>query len=1107
MKALFYRNNRLFALISVIVCSLFLQACSDGRGAAESRTQTEASSLKGAHVLVFTKDHGLSQEELTAARTALEALARKQNFTLIVADDDSIFADAELRRFNAVVFLYASGSALNEQQQIALERYVQAGGGFVKLGGKDSYRRKSDWFWYEKLFSELVVDEASAIKPQQLSHKDYDGGRVCLIASANPSEHFSDQVFIELIYDGLRHVMGINYAGSATPSLNYSRSRPENNRFIKKTLVEGLDEPVKFDFIPNGDVLIALRPGVLIRLEYKTGKTFPAGKLDVAYHGYQEWGLLGVAVDPDFSRNQWVYLAYNTKDDTGLFYQQLSRFQWRDNQIDVSSEQELLKYPIDDNCCHTGGDLHFGHNGELFFSTGDNTNPHDQEGYAPVDFRPDMKKNDGLRAPGNTRDLRGKILRIKPRPDGGYDIPEGNLFADASAGRPEIYVMGARNPYTISFDKQTSTLFFGDIGPDAGGDSDVKGARGYDEINRVTAPGNFGWPLVIGKNRPYKMFDYVTQTAGDTVNLERPLNTSPRNTGAKDLPPAQPAFIAYPYGISDEFPELGTGGRSALVAGVYRSEAYPLAPNRYPTYYDNKLFIADFMRAWVKVVSFDDEGTIHKIEPFAPQIDYALPIAARFSPDGTLYVLEYGSSWFTGNPDSRLARLEYVGAGNRPPIAEISLNKSRAGLPAQLHASAENSRDLDGDLISFRWTLTCVLPMCAEQDLGSALEVTPPFKRAGVYKLILEVTDVHGAITKTEQELHIGNEPASIELHSDQNKSFFWRDTREFSYALKIVDREDGVITDPTHHNPRVQWASSLSAPGDNQGHQQASLDDQAQVIMDANNCLACHKVDEKSVGPALREIAARYKEDGKAMDYLKHKIANGGNGVWGAMNMPGFSGLSDADRHILVSHILSLSDQKQTASLPLKGTLTLDKHADLADLLNDGKPFSSSSSLAYILSVSYADKPANGMSSISAQREFRLVPHRFSFESVFDENTASRTIKRSSFNEIKTIQLPAAPEWQGFYLGNFDLAHIKALRIGAVLYREPVDWLVEIRRGGAKGEIITRGLISANGSGIYSRSVIGVTPEQGETQLYIQFRPSKNVETELALLDVSFEK
>ena len=117
---------------------------------------------------------------------------------------------------------------------------------------------------------------------------------------------------------------------------------------------------------------------------------------------------------------------------------------------------------------HEAGSLAFGPGGELYISTGDNTNPFESNGFNPIDERPGRAIFDAQRSAGNTNDLRGKILRIKPQPDGTYEIPAGNLFpADGSAGRPEIYVMGNRNPFRISIDAETGWLYWGEVGPDA----------------------------------------------------------------------------------------------------------------------------------------------------------------------------------------------------------------------------------------------------------------------------------------------------------------------------------------------------------------------------------------------------------------------------------------------------------------------------------------------------------------------------------------------------------------------------------------------------------------------------------------------------------------
>lgn len=1157
-----------------LASALFLQACSDQSSSPNSapdkntvQPPAEVTSLTGAHVLVFSKTNGWSHDSIPAGIEALKKLASENNFTVLATEDSALFNDAELAKFNAVVFLNTTSDVLNEQQELAMERYIQAGGGFVGIHAATDTESGGDWFWYRNLVGAVFKNHPSVPSNVQLARVDitnknhestkalpdhfeindewynfrdmyefinvlakvdestyqggehghdhpiswyheYDGGRSFYTGLGHTAETFSNVHFIQHLLGGIRYSVGLNYREGSAPQLDYSKSRPENNRFVKKTLIENLNEPVKFDFFPNGDALIALRPGMFTRVDYKTGAAHDAGTIAVEYNKIQEWGLIGVAIDPDFSRTNWVYVAFNVKDEQNNYYQKLSRFEWRNNQVDTSTEKEILRYGIDNNCCHTGGDLQFGNNGELFFSTGDNTNPHDQDGYAPLDFRPDMKKNDGLRAPGNTQDLRGKVLRIKPNADGTYDIPAGNLFTDASQGRPEIYVMGARNPYSITFDKKTNTLFYGDVGPDANVDSDEKGPRGYDEVNRVTAAGNFGWPLVIGQNRPYKMFDYISQKGGETADVNVPMNVSALNTGAKQLPPAQPAFIAYPYAASEIFPELGVGGRTALVADVYRSNDYPESVNRYPAYYDNKLFIADFMRAWVKAVTFDEQGRIQKIEPFAPQISYALPIDTRFSPDGTLYVLEYGMSWFTGNPDARLARIEYVGAGNRPPLAVISLNKNQAGLPAQIQASAAESTDLDGDAIRYQWTLTCANDGCASKDLGNARDLELPFSEAGTFTLSLQITDVHGATATASQQLEIGNEPASIELVSAQNKSFFWGDTSSFAYQLEINDLEDGAIKTITNNNPNVQLRYSAAQQAGAQGHQLASISDQAKNLLDANNCLSCHKLDEKVVGPALREVAKKYQDDPNAMAYLVKKIGNGGSGVWGEMNMPAFSGLGEADLKVLATYILSLNkEEAAVASLPLAGKLSLNAHQATQQRLLDNTPFVAQGE-AYSLAVSYSDKPVNGMPAIAVNKTFSLIPHRVDLDSVFDGARASKDVKRHTFREIKTIQMPATTDWSGFALGSFDLTQIKSLQVGAFFFKEAAAWQFELRRNNAEGEVIAAGVLSSGAElKTYQRSTIAVTPTSGFSELYLQLKVENKTSGELSLQDISFEK
>lgn len=1166
--------NYLFLLLLSLL--LVLAGCdnstpntSQTRNQQKEATPSDAAqhSLSGARILVFSKTSGFRHESIAAGIAALQKLAGQKQFTLITTEDAAQFSDANLRQFNAVIFLNTTGDILDDVQQLAMERFIQAGGGFVGIHSATDTEWEGDWFWYRNLVGAVFknhpnqpsnvqtatvtitdknhpstkeLPESFSLADEWYNYRDiyefihvlakvdestyqggehnhdhpiswyheYDGGRAFYTGLGHTDETFSNPQFLQHLLGGITYVVGLNHRPGFQPRLDYSNVRPEDNRFIKKTLVEKLDEPVKLAFFPNGDALIALRPGRLQRVDYKTGQLSDAGTLTVGYDKFLELGLVGVAVDPDFSRNQWIYTAFTVAkevDGKKQLSQRLARFKWNNQQVDISTEQILLEYPIDTNCCHTGGDIQFGNNGELFFSTGDNTNPHDQDGYAPVDFRPDMKKNDALRGAGNTMDYRGKVLRIKPRADNGYEIPAGNLFTDPAVGRPEIYVMGARNPYSLTFDKKAGSLFYGDVGPDASKDSDQKGSQGYDEINRVTAAGNFGWPLVIGQNRPYNYFDYVNKKPGDRVDLTAPVNNSPNNTGAKILPPAQPAFIAYPYGISDEFPEMGTGGRTAIVADVYHAEDYPASVNRYPAYYNNKLFIIDFMRAWVKAVSFDEQGRIQKIEPFASHINYALPIDARFAPDGTLYVLEYGMSWFTGNPDARLARIEYVGAGNRPPVANIQVDKAQAGIPAQIHASAKKSIDLDGDKIQYDWKLLCASSNCAEIKLGTAAEINTTIPQSGNYQLVLTVTDNQGAATSVMQPLVIGNEPATIELKSANNKSFYWPDTRKYTYELLVQDKEDGAVTAIENNNPFIQFSYRAPVSEKNQGHQLVSLTDQGKALVDANSCLGCHKIEEKMVGPAFRDVAKKYQKDKKALKYLVNKIGNGGSGVWGEMNMPAFSGLSEADRTALATYVLSLAEVKLPESLPLVGTVELKSHTKNSIAVNE--PYKATGE-AYTLAVSYTDKGANSIAPINVQKEFTLIPARLDFASVVTPAALGKGVSQDKYKEKDVLKFTASENWAGFTLGSFDLTDIGTLKLGVYFLQEAAPWKIEIYRTNAAGELLGSITVKSDTLWDYTRINIPLAkPVNDFADIYIRVKVEGKTAAELRLADIEFEQ
>ncbi|UJH92553.1 PQQ-dependent sugar dehydrogenase [Antarcticibacterium sp. 1MA-6-2] len=125
---------------------------------------------------------------------------------------------------------------------------------------------------------------------------------------------------------------------------------PEETHFHQVVLAEDLDEPTELAVINNGDVLIVERKGEIKIFKASNGTTKLAGKLEV--HSEEEDGLMGVAVDPDFQNNKWVYLYYSPAG--AELVNVLSRFVLKEDLIDMSSEKRIIEVPVQrEECCHT----------------------------------------------------------------------------------------------------------------------------------------------------------------------------------------------------------------------------------------------------------------------------------------------------------------------------------------------------------------------------------------------------------------------------------------------------------------------------------------------------------------------------------------------------------------------------------------------------------------------------------------------------------------------------------------------------------------------------------------------------------------------------------
>ena len=535
---------------------------------------------------------------MDAARTAIKELAIAQKMIVELRDQADVFTEDSLKSYSALIFLHTSGEVLNDVQRAEVERFAQAGGGV--LGMDASPKVEQEWKWY----SDHIKSEAAQLSPE-----------------------------LEGLESKLRAAIGEN-------KLNYQLATtqrvPEESRFHKEILDFNLTEPMELDELPGRGILFVERRGDIKLYDFKEGATKKIASLPIFYGN--EDGLLGLAVDPNYEQNNWIYLFYSAPGDEPI--QHISRFDLIGDSLYASSEKLLITVPTIRKCCHSGGALEFGPDGNLYIGLGDNTNPFESSGYAPIDEREGRALWDAQKSAANTNDLRGKILRIKPEDDGTYSIPEGNLFAEGTPGtRPEIFVMGCRNPFRPSIDSKTGYLYWGDVGPDAGETDPERGPKGMGEFNQARQAGFWGWPYTRGNNQQYNDYHFASATSGEKFDPQKIINDSPNNTGIQELPPVQESMIWFSYDTSDEFPWLGKGGVNPMAGPVFHAADYA---EGFPAYFEDKLFVYEWMRDWIYVVTLDENQNYVKAEAFMPETEFSHPMDMIFGSDGKLYVLEYG---------------------------------------------------------------------------------------------------------------------------------------------------------------------------------------------------------------------------------------------------------------------------------------------------------------------------------------------------------------------------------------------------------------------------------------------------------------------------------
>jgi len=314
---------------------------------------------------------------------------------------------------------------------------------------------------------------------------------------------------------------------------------------------------------------------------------------------------------------------------------------------------------------------------------------------------------------------------------------------------------------------------------------------------------------------------------------------------------------------------------------------------------------------------------------------------------------------------------------------------------------------------------------------------------AGEYAVSVEVVDDKGTSTKSEGlALYAGNETPEVKINLTGNKTFYFPG-KQVAYDVQVMDKEDAANIKPENMYIRAEYMEGNDqAAIPQQGHQIITGVIAGKNLFESGDCKTCHKLDEKSIGPAFKLVAEKYKDDPNAKDYLANKIISGGGGVWGETAMSAHPTLTQGEAHQLAEYVMSQGAQhKVAASLPQKGTVSPTA----------GKP-EKDNGILYLI-ASYTDqggpniRPLTGTATATL-RSPKLVAANY------DQSFGVTTFEADG---IKFL-IPTASSWVSY--NNLDLTGVSGISISyftqeALQYGYNVQVFLDKDGGTKLGEVL----------------------------------------------------
>lgn len=508
--------------------------------------------------------------------------------------------------------------------------------------------------------------------------------------------------------------------------------------------------PTALAFAPDGRLFITTQPGQVRVFENGSLRSSPLLNLRSRLCTNGERGLLGIAVDPAFSSNGFIYLYY-TLDKAGTggcergknsrAVNRVSRFTVSGDAAALSSERVLIDNIPAPFGNHNSGDLQFGKDGLLYITVGDaGCDPKGDSGCAG--------QNDAAR---DRHTLLGKVLRITR--SGG--VPESNPFrgsnsvrcnmGSAAAGKvcQETFAWGLRNPFRFAFDPNSSgtRFFINDVG---------QAAR--EEINLGRAGADYGWNLREGGCK-----NGGTDCGGTPSGLTGPV-------------------FEYAHGSRGLF-----AGCTSITGGAF-------VPNGvWPTSFDGSYLFSDYVCG--KIFKLTPSGGGYSASVFADGLGNSSAVHLRFGPHGGSQALFYTT--YAGGGQVR--RIAYTGRNNGAPQAAVTATPTAGAAPLKVTFDASESRDPEGGALTYRWRF-------GDGATGSGRRVTHIYQKRGDYTATLTVRDPQGAEGTATVRISAGN-TAPVPRITAPAPSTLFGVGEGITLRGTATDAEDGTLA-----GSRLSW-------------------------------------------------------------------------------------------------------------------------------------------------------------------------------------------------------------------------------------------------------------------------------------------------------------